>query len=187
MEVPKYAPSVAGTELRQVEILSHVVQLRLREMAPLQGAERDLVEIQWAWAIIVTQDCDLEQDFRARRGDVAADKILPNILLCGAQEAAKAVVPPGREIWKPIQQNKNERYQFLERVPPELDAAGEGVPELLVDFKQYFTLPTDELYRRVAAGTRRRCRLINEYLQHFASRFNFYQNRVALPAEHESL
>jgi hypothetical protein len=135
--------------------------------------------------IIVTQDCDLEQDFRARNEQVRQDKLLPNVLLCIAQESSTVQVA-GSNVWKRLRQNKDERYQFLERVPPELDALRQGIPELVVDFKQYFTLPTDELYERVMSQAKRRCRLINEYLAHFASRFSYFQSRVALPEEHSS-
>jgi hypothetical protein len=186
-EVPKYQTSVAGAELRQGEIMSTVIQVRLREGAALAGPDaRELVEVVHRWTILATQDCDLEQDFRARQGATATDKVLPNALLCMAQEAAGVQVA-GKDVWKRLQQNKDERYQFLERVPPEGDALGQGVPELVVDFKQYFTLPTDELYERVRQGQAlRRCRLVNEYLLHFASRFSYYQSRVALPHEHAS-
>jgi len=184
--VEKYIPSEVGKDLRQGEILSDVVQVRLREGATLSGPDpRELVEVTHEWVIIVTQDCDLEQDWRARAGQTGEDKLLPNVLLGIAQEAGKVQVP-GKDAWKRLQQNKDERYQFLERIPPRLDALGQGVPELVVDFKQYFTLPTDELYRRVKEQAKRRSRLSNEYLAHFASRFSYFQSRVALPDEHAS-
>lgn len=186
--VPKYLPSEPGKDLRQGEILSELSCIRLKEGSALSGPDRELAEIRHEWAIIVTQDCDLEQDFRVRQGAAGTnlDKLLPNVLLCVAQESTKVVIPPGKDIWKSVQQNKNERYQFLEKVPPESDALKQGLPELVIDFKQYLTVPTDELYRRVEAGTHRRCRLANEYLLHFGSRFSYYQSRVALPEEHAS-
>src|SRR6266498_3436798 len=122
---------------------------------------------------------------RESRPSSGQDKLLPNVLLCLAQDAAKAQVA-GKDVWKRLQQNKDERYQFLERVPPELDALGQGMPELVVDFKQYLTLPTDELYERVKEQAKRRCRLSNGYLAHFSSRFSYFQSRVALPDEHAS-
>ncbi len=184
--VQKYIPSEPGKDLRQGEILSGVVQVRLRVGASFSGPDpRELIEVHHEWVITVTQDCDLEQDFRARNGLAGQDKLLPNVLLCLAQDAAKAQVA-GKDVWKRLQQNKDERYQFLERVPPELDALGQGMPELVVDFKQYLTLPTDELYERVKEQAKRRCRLSNGYLAHFASRFSYFQSRVALPDEHAS-
>src|SRR6202022_4126027 len=98
--VAKYQVSTAGTELRQGEILSTVVQVRLRGGGAFVGPDaRELVEIVHQWTVLATQDCDLEQDFRARQGMIAADKILPNTLLCMAQEAG-AVQVAGKDVWK---------------------------------------------------------------------------------------
>jgi hypothetical protein len=85
---------------------------------------------------------------------------------------------------KPVVNNKNERYHVFEAVATDLDASGEGLPALAVDFKRCFTVPTDELYWRVGNGARRRCRLLTPYLEHFSTRFAFYCSRVALPREH---
>ena len=39
-----------------------------------------------------------------------------------------------------------------------------GIPELGVDFKRYFTIPTDEIYKRIEKGeVRRRCVLMSPY------------------------
>jgi hypothetical protein len=45
--------------------------------------------------------------------------------------------------------NKNERYHFLESVPIKSDVLGKGLPELTLDFKRYFTIPTEEVYYRL--------------------------------------
>jgi len=161
------------------------VQVRVTEGADLDADPLPLTKIGHDWTVVITQDCDLEQDARARNGKASQDKLLRDVLLCVAQEAS-TLEAGGKDIWKRIQQNKDERYQFLERVPPELDALEQGVPELVIDFKQYFTLPTDELYERVKSQAKRRCRLVNEYLAHLASRFSYFQSRVALPEEHAS-
>lgn len=103
-------------------------------------------------------------------------------------EAAGLRGAPGinSAIWRRIEQNKDERYQFLKRITPEQDTLGEGLPELGIDFKRYFTIPTDEVYVRLSAGVQRRCRLVSPYLEHLSTRFWYFQARVALPAEHRS-
>jgi hypothetical protein len=88
--------------------------------------------------------------------------------------------------WARVRQNKDERYQFLQKVLPQEDADGEGIPELGIDFKRYFTVPTDEVYYRLESGARRRCQMRSPYLEHLSTRFGYYQFRVALPAEHQS-
>jgi hypothetical protein len=92
------------------------------------------------------------------------------------------------DLWNRVKTNKDERYQFLEAVPADCDLFGAGLPELGVDFKRYFTLPSDEIYRRVELDeVRRHCRLASPYLEHLSTRFCYYQFRIALPEPHKSL
>jgi hypothetical protein len=67
------------------------------------------------------------------------------------------------------------------------DVMGEGLPELGIDFKRYFTISAAEVYIRLDSNEiQRRCRLVSPYLEHFSTRFAYYQFRVALPADHYS-
>ncbi|MBK8028934.1 MAG: hypothetical protein IPK17_05385 [Chloroflexi bacterium] len=83
-------------------------------------------------AIIVTQDCDLEQDYDARFNSTAGKhRKLPNILFCEveiaddvqAEKNSKEVIEEKRVrsekldsgIWEAIPQNKDERFQFFAR------------------------------------------------------------------------
>jgi hypothetical protein len=91
-----------------------------------------------------------------------------------------------KDRWSKVKTNKDERYQFLEKVPSESDALGKGLPELGIDFKRYFCLPTDEAYYRLETDAMRRCRLRSPYLEHFSTRFSYFLSRVALPNDHRS-
>lgn len=142
---------------------------------------------------MVTQDCDLEQDFKVRfPTQLSSDKLVPNILLSNVDTAAALRGTPqstgiNSAIWKRINQNKDERYHFLQAVDKSCDGCGTGLPEMGIDFKRYFTMPTDELYRRIEVGeAQRRCVLVSPYLEHFISRFMYYLSRVALPEDHFS-
>ena len=55
-------------------------------------------------------------------------------------------------------------------------AIGEGMPELGIDFKRYFTIPTDEVYFRIRAEAQRRSRLRSPYLEHLSNRFYSFQS-----------
>ena len=136
----------------------------------------------------MTQDCDLDWDYKARQKGSEQQKLIPSVLFC---EVATAEELFGRirnsKIWEKVQQNKDERYQFLQQVSPEDDALGEGLPELGIDFKRYFTIPTGEVYLRLQnPEIRRRCKLNVPYRDHLSTRFCYFQMRVALPAEHAS-
>lgn len=141
-------------------------------------------------SVIFTQDCDLEQDWGQRRAQPASDTDLSCVMLCPAwpAEERRAERDIKSDLWKPIRSNKNERYQYLAEVPNEADQAAEGHPALLLDFKQYFTVRTVELYRQLRSTPtnrpRRRCKLESPWREHLQSRFATYLARVGLPKDH---
>ena len=182
-----YLPSTEGQALRQSEILSN-----LRQPVPVSVSSEDEATVELVihpYALLVTQDCDLDWDFKARNGlGGGVEKQIPSLLFCQIQSAA-ALKPliPGSTFWKRIKQNQEERYQFLQKVQPGEDALGEGIPELGVDFKKCFTLPTEFVYKEIADfHVKRRCRFARPYLEHLTVRFHNFCSRVALPAEHAS-
>ena len=183
-----YTGSPNAGALRQGEIVTAVVQsvVDVRTLDSGEGPEIDAKT--HPYAIVVSQDCDLDWDFKARQGVTSGDKIVPNIFFC---EVTTAEALRGRsdiksDIWRRIAANKDERYHFLQRVNPSEDALGEGLPELGIDFKRFFTIPTDDVYYQLKSTMKRRCRLSSPYLEHFSTRFCYYQFRVALPSDHFS-
>ncbi|MGC2162787.1 MAG: hypothetical protein WA634_12810 [Silvibacterium sp.] len=186
-----YIPSTANGQLRQAEILSNVYQHRItpETLNDPNGAELDRID--HLLAIILSQDCDLEQDFKRREAGANLSsldpKLLPTILLCevstdGAIVAAiRSQGDPGRQ---QFYQNKLERYQFLRAVEARDDALGSGIEAMGIDFKRYFTVPTAELYAQLAGQCRRRCRLAPQYLEHFSMRFSNHLSRIGLPRNH---
>ncbi len=192
--IQKYAPSTDGA-LRQGEILTNLKQFKLNIESIRLG--KPLAEpIIHPFAIIMTQDCDCEQDFKPRNDGIVSASTIPSILFCEIVEAeslrnrdkGKSKIDINSEVWKQVRINKNERYHFLEAIPNTADILGDGLPELALDFKRYFTIPTDEVYYRIEIGeAKRRCRLVSPYLEHLTSRFNYFQSRIALPEDHTSI
>ena len=188
---PVYRASLppASYCLRQGEIISDLVQTRLA-LASVGGDP--LVDFfQHPFAILMTQDCDVEQDFVVRQKGEVNDKILPGLLFCEVATAEELFgrVAGTKKVWERlnIPLNKNERFHFFGAVAPDCDARQIGLPELAIDFKRYFTVPTEEVYRRVELGeAKRRCILNSPYLEHLSSRFAYYMSRVALPTDHVS-
>lgn len=177
----------ADSALRQGEILSHVNQVHLDIMSV--GIDKIEVQIKkHPFAVVLSQDCDLNQDFDSRADSTKPDKRLPSVFLCEVVSAS-GLKGTGitSDIWKRVRNNKDERYQFLQRIKQEEDALDNGIEELGVDFKRYFTLPTDELYKSIKIGiTHRRSVLKSPYMEHLAVRFANYLSRIALPADHLS-
>jgi hypothetical protein len=187
------APVESAAPLQQGEFISGLVQtiVNFRQLLAGETVVDDLLH---PFVIIVTQSCDLEWDFSARARGGEGDKLLPSIFVCEALDAgevkgrrnARGEIVNNSKIWERIKGNKEERFHFFERVPPQDDLQAHGLPEIVVDFKRYFSVPTDELYWRLEAEAKRRTRLKSPYLEHFVSRFFYYQARVALPRPHSS-
>ena len=75
----------------------------------------------------------------------------------------------------------------MQKVDATCDGLQQGLPELTIDFKRYFTIPTDEVYKRIEISeTKRRCVLVGPYLEQLSSRFAYFIGRVALPEDHFS-
>lgn len=182
-----YVPSESGGALRQGEILSDLIQRKVVPSPPASGATPIVEEATHPYAIVLSQDCDLDWDFKARGGHAPEQKVLPSILFCEVTDARtlRGRTDVNSTIWAAIKTNSNERYQVLSAVAPGDDTPHDGLPELAIDFKRYFTIPTNEVYAQLRSGTQRRARLTTPYREHLCARFSYFQSRVALPTEHE--
>jgi hypothetical protein len=184
-QLAKYAAVAANERLRQGEILVGLIQVR-QSVNSIGSDAPQINEITHPFVVVMTQDCDLEQDSRLRTE--TGQGSLVNVLFCEAMATTelKSKLPPGKDIWKRIVQNKDERYQCLEEVPAAQDTSQQGIPCLGCDLKRYFTVPTDEVYKRVELGQiMRRTRLITPYAEHLLHRFCNFQARIPLPENHD--
>lgn len=183
-----YVLPVIPGPLRQGEILTDVIQRR-RSFQSLSQAVPQIEEIRHPFCIIVSQDCDLEQDYKARYGEKpATDKLLPSVLLLQVETyvGLTSALPSDSKIRKLVSENRHERYHVFEQVSGTVDSPGEGLPALGTDFKRYFTVPTEELYAQLQpeSNAQRRTQLNTNYLEHFNQRFAGYLSRVALLRPH---
>jgi hypothetical protein len=187
-----YASIDDGDRLFMGEILSNVVERQV--VSGEASGDFEFREDPHPFAVIVSQDCDLEQDAHAR-GDAELDPrrkanaLAPHVLLVVGSDV-KAVIAtfPSSRAAERVKLNKDERFQFLCNVPATADRAGSGVPALVLDFKRFFSFPTDELLRRIARGEiQRRARLTTPYAEHLSVRFGFSLQRVGLTKEHHDV
>ncbi len=196
------SPSDKQAGLRQGEIISGLYAVRLNRDVG-ESEHGNALKIVYPQAIVVTQDCDLEQDDRARRENKSIHRLLPHILFCEVEPAdivrygnkknnnpnlADTKKVRSEEInsktWDEIQKNKDERFHYLTHVQPDEDRQNKGLPSLVIEFKRYFAIATEEVYFQLQQTALRRCILTSPYLEHFSTRFSYYQSRVALPKNH---
>lgn len=152
------------------------------------GHGRNIIQIKFPYVIILSQDCDLTWgcNFFNRSPDKPFNQFLHNILLTPAFPAE--IARTGEHLnklygfkssninssnWKIVKQNRDPRYHYL---PADIDLQ---IPDLLIDFKAYYTIPFDyiiELYAESYQAT------INElFREDLSQRFAFFLTRIALP------
>jgi hypothetical protein len=183
-----------GSSLRQGEILTGVVQYN-PVVDEISLESQELQELSFTpvlhpYAIVVTQDCDLDWDYKAREASNSNPaKLLNSILLCeiGTAEAIRSTDGMNRKEWELVVAHRHERFYFFEKIPLEGEIEQEGLPELTADFKRVFGMDAATLYRQIELGiVKRRTVLASPYLEHFSRRYYSFHGRVALPFQYES-
>jgi hypothetical protein len=175
-----FTMSELGRELRQGEIITGVTQY-------LYDSGTELIQpLPHAYAVVLNQDCDLLWDYEHRNGGNGSP--LHSVLFYIAEKTSdKRTKVAGSDVWKRVTRNTDERYHVLSAVDPSRDLENEGFPSLAIDFKSFFTIPPDEVYRQISDGAaKRRTRLNGQYREHLQSRMAYYSQRVMLPAPHKA-
>lgn len=143
-------------------------------------------EMLFPYLIVLTQDCDLELDHKNHvESKDNQDKYLISILVCPGyiaeyfregnhlKEYHFKMEKINSERWRKIKNNQNPRYHFLKR------KRRFQIPDLVIDFKHYYTIPRDVLYKNFRdhyIGS------INElFREALSQRFAYYLSRIGLP------
>ncbi|MCU0550128.1 MAG: hypothetical protein MUC48_12330 [Leptolyngbya sp. Prado105] len=189
-----YQPSIKGSSLRQGEILTNVVQYNpvVSELSR-EVEELSFKQVIHPYAIVVTQDCDLDWDYRARQNGAAQlPKLLNSVILCEISTAREVRDITDKTVmnsteWNAVKSHRHERFYFFEKVPVECELEERGLPELTADFKKAFGIDSATLYHQIEIGVaQRRAILASPYLEHFSRRYYSFHSRVALPSQYES-
>jgi hypothetical protein len=138
------------------------------------------------YIVIITQDCDLDQDFKYRTTTTKNnDKLLQSILVCpayGWEDFIKGDHLRDLDL-KMETINSNQRNLIKHQQVPryhylETDSENQ-MPALVIDFKHYYTLPVEFLryiYKKHYVST------MNElFRESLSQRFSFYLSRIGLP------
>lgn len=155
--------------------------------------EPGFTEIRKEYAVILNQDCDLDRDFCYRENPpekeaiAKHDKCLLNLLLCPLYRfesfiAGKHLENINREMQKigskeksKVRKNQNFRYHFF-------DSKQEyQLPELVADFKHFFSIDRDFFYKNFHKEEYYLCSLNSLFREDLSQRFSYYLARIALP------
>ena len=166
----------------------------------------EVSEWTFPYAIAMSQECDLYQDHSGRESlhsvdspsieedsRASHDKLLLNVLMCPGYVASdfrggKHLARVGRVMssytssqWRSINSNQHPRFHYLA-------AWGEfQVTEMVIDFKHFFTLPTEQLRGAYAGPDHYIARLRCPYREDLSQRFAAYLARIGLPAPHHRI
>lgn len=171
-------------DLQQGEIISDLFEfkLQLTERKTIDATKEKFIPVSHPYTIIVSQDCDLEQDYRARTGQIPDDKLVTHVLVCAlfTQDEFRNRSRIGSDLWKRVRQNQDERYHYL--IEATIRDTENNLPELIADFKTVFSLPTEFVYWLLSTEqATRRGALCSPYLEDFMHRLYSFLGRVATP------
>ncbi|MDY6895403.1 MAG: hypothetical protein SVO01_08340 [Thermotogota bacterium] len=156
------------------------------EWACIEGNKVKMMVRTIPYLVILTQDCDLKWDYNNHNNQVGNhDKFLHSILVCPAylsEEFRQGIHLEGlgfemgkinSKIWGNVKNNQNQRYHYLER-DKELN-----IPDLVIDFKHYYTIQRDLLYRGIKDHY---IATVNElFREALSQRFSYYLSRIGVP------
>ncbi len=151
----------------------------------------ELSRITFPYVIVLTQDCELEQDYRvrwSRKGTQNDDKRLLSILVAPlynvehvyAGEHLSGLDMTMRSIRKNktdgrnLRNNDTPRYHYIE-FPSSVQLAAS-----VVDFKHYFSVNIE--YLKKMKQTNFVCKVAEIYREAVSQRFSAFLSRIALPS-----
>jgi hypothetical protein len=193
----QYDPPQAGA-LRQGEILGdiwdHVPQYPPIESQPNQSFT--IESIYYEFVVVMSPDCDLEWDFKARFPDQESQNgliplshsldlppLLSHVFLAAAyrNEKIRSRKEIKSDIWRRIENNQDERFHHF--APATLnDTSAIALPDLYIDFKKALAIPTKSLYEGLRVqGVKRIALIPDKYIHDLMHRYYGFLSRVALP------
>lgn len=185
------SPSEDGW-LRQGEILDGLWEHRV-SVATGTSDSMPIQSISHARVVVLTADCDLEWDYKARQqydpnGDGGLEAIesasatIPWVVLCDlhlTEDMRQRVA--GSDIWKRVVRNQDERYHILPAAQIGEPSVGE-LPSLVMDFKKAFSIPTSAIYQAIEGGEAKRIAIVPPIFVHdLMHRFFGFLSRVGTP------
>ena len=171
--------------IRQGEIIKDLFELQL-DVSSQPSIDLNqplkLERIDHPYSIIVSQDCDLEWDYKARTGEASGHKLLTHMLFCELFPRDDITDQSKRksQAFGLIKDKQDQRYHYLEEAI--VNGTEESLPELIADFKTTFSLPVEFVYWLISTGQAiRKGALFSPYLEDVMHRLYSFLGRVATP------
>lgn len=169
-----------GDIFKNVEYLEHVKE---------DNGICEVSKIIFPYVVILTQDCDLQQDckFRNMKVTTSQDKLLLSVIVAPLYNSEHVFlgehlsklglkVEPIKKNKTPganIRSNQNPRYQYIEF------SDDIQIPTGIIDFKHYFTVNIN--YLNDIRDHNWVCQVCELYRESISQRFAYYLSRIGLP------
>lgn len=167
------------------------ITLKLEELP--NGICQD--KIIYPYILILTQDCDLEQDYNTLNSEKQNRNFINTILTCPIfpahdlregthfSELNLNFERINSKLWDPIKKNNNFRYHYLKNFDFEEDSVSISNSEnhdlgFVLDFKHFHTISKDTLYSKKENYVTSINPLFREQI---SQRFAYYLSRIGLP------
>ncbi len=158
--------------------------VKIIENIEIEKSKITVKEISFPYVVCLNQECDLENDFKNNNNKQCDNNLLhiaiaPAFIfeqyLSGSHwgEIFTNNEPQKRKhsIIKKITDNEIPRYHYL-------FFPDSGMPELIIDFKHFFTINREVLYKQIG---KRLCSLDDLFREKISQRFSYYISRIGLP------
>jgi hypothetical protein len=155
--------------------------------SPEGEKEWNFNEVTYNYSIVLTQECDLEQDFKNRAEDkedhdkyihmiLMAPAYLAESLRCGGhlEDYGQKMQRINSKEWDKLKRQENKRYYHLE------EAIDKNIFELTIDFKHFYTISRDYFYNNIMNESYI-ASLTILYREELSQRFCNYISRIGIP------
>jgi hypothetical protein len=172
-----------GDIYRDIEFIEYVADMK---------GEIEISKILFPLVIVLTQDCDLEQDFKFRFGrgkfrPVTQDKFILSVLVAPLYNAEHVytgehldqigiqmqTINKNKTPGDNLRKNETLRYHYLE-FPPDIP-----IPPSVIDFKHYFS--ANVKYLKKIRKNNFICSVSPLYREDISQRFASFLSRIGLP------
>lgn len=168
-----------GDIISEVEHIEHVYE---------KDGTITISKIVFPYVLVLTQDCDLRQDYSFRYEDKKnQDKILISALVAPLYNAlhvysgeqlsdiniVSAPINEAKTQGQTLRQNKNPRYHYIE-FPDDIE-----IVSSIIDFKHYFSVNINYLQNLKTSNFM--CKISELYREDISQRFSSFLSRIGLP------
>jgi len=170
-----------GDVFRNVEFIEYILE---------ENGEIEVSKILFPYVVVLTQDCDLAQDYKFRWSEEeikSHDKWLLSVLVAplynleqvyegshlSELDMKMVTISRKRTPGKNLVQNETARYHSIE-FPKDVP-----IVSSVVDFKHYFSVNVNQLKRQ--KSEKFVCQISELYRENLSHRFSSYMSRIGLP------